>query len=115
MVLIFLAICIFMYELLQCLQAIPAYGVGAVGPWYKTSQKEKIDFWQHVDLWQAKGLGNAVSTSEELKLVKEVAECTGVILGPVYRWLVAPQESSNTFSNSSFTPQISSGNIQNTY
>ncbi|KAL8097983.1 hypothetical protein AgCh_030929 [Apium graveolens] len=35
-------------------------------------------------LHQAKGVGSALSTTEELKFVKEVAEATGVILDPVY-------------------------------
>lgn len=35
---------------------------------------------------QAKGVGYAISTTEELKFVKEVAEATGVILDPVYRF-----------------------------
>ncbi|KAE8125916.1 hypothetical protein FH972_020677 [Carpinus fangiana] len=33
---------------------------------------------------QAKGLGYAINTSEELKFVKEVAAATGVVLDPVY-------------------------------
>ncbi|KAL2631056.1 hypothetical protein R1flu_015742 [Riccia fluitans] len=37
-----------------------------------------------VDVKMAKGLGYAMSTSEELKIVKEVAEKTAVILDPVY-------------------------------
>lgn len=37
-----------------------------------------------VKVVNAKGLGYAMSTTEELKLVKEVAELTGVILDPVY-------------------------------
>lgn len=37
-----------------------------------------------VNVVDAKGLGYAMSTSEELKVVKEVAEATGVILDPVY-------------------------------
>lgn len=35
--------------------------------------------------FQAKGLGYAMSTTEELKLLKEVAELTGIIFDPVYR------------------------------
>lgn len=35
---------------------------------------------------QAKGLGYAISTAEELKFVKEIATSTGVILDPVYRY-----------------------------
>lgn len=35
--------------------------------------------------WQAKGLGYAISTTEELKCVTEVAQSTGIILDPVYR------------------------------
>lgn len=35
---------------------------------------------------QAKGLGYAMSTAEELKFVKEVATATGVVLDPVYRY-----------------------------
>lgn len=35
---------------------------------------------------QAKGLGYAISTAEELKFVKEIATATGVILDPVYRY-----------------------------
>ncbi|KAK4781975.1 hypothetical protein SAY86_016077 [Trapa natans] len=37
-----------------------------------------------VDIHNAKGLGYAISTAEELKFVKEVATATGVILDPVY-------------------------------
>ncbi|XP_024970625.1 putative D-cysteine desulfhydrase 1, mitochondrial [Cynara cardunculus var. scolymus] len=37
-----------------------------------------------VKIENAKGLGYAMSTAEELKFVKEVAETTGVILDPVY-------------------------------
>lgn len=37
-----------------------------------------------VRIINAKGLGYAMSTTEELKLVKEVAELTGIILDPVY-------------------------------
>lgn len=35
--------------------------------------------------WQVKGQGYALSTEEELQLVKEVAEATGIVLDPVYR------------------------------
>lgn len=35
---------------------------------------------------QAKGKGYAMNTAEELKFVKEVANSTGVILDPVYRY-----------------------------
>lgn len=35
---------------------------------------------------QAKGLGYAINTAEELNFVKEIAEATGVILDPVYRY-----------------------------
>ncbi|GJU97791.1 AChain A, fructan 1-exohydrolase Iia [Tanacetum coccineum] len=38
-----------------------------------------------VKIENAKGVGYAMSTSEELKFVKEVAESTGLILDPVYR------------------------------
>ena len=34
---------------------------------------------------QAKGLGYAMNTAEELKFVKDVAAATGIILDPVYR------------------------------
>ncbi|GFY98946.1 D-cysteine desulfhydrase [Actinidia rufa] len=34
----------------------------------------------------AKGIGYAMNTTEELKFVKEIAEATGVILDPVYRF-----------------------------
>ncbi|KAF8014581.1 hypothetical protein BT93_H0414 [Corymbia citriodora subsp. variegata] len=37
-----------------------------------------------VDIHNAKGLGYAMSTAEELKFVKEVATTTGVVLDPVY-------------------------------
>lgn len=37
-----------------------------------------------VNIENAKGVGYAMSTTEELKFVKEVAEATGVILDPVY-------------------------------
>ncbi|XP_030454933.1 bifunctional D-cysteine desulfhydrase/1-aminocyclopropane-1-carboxylate deaminase, mitochondrial [Syzygium oleosum] len=36
------------------------------------------------DIHNAKGLGYAMSTSEELKFVKDVATATGVVLDPVY-------------------------------
>lgn len=36
---------------------------------------------------QAKGKGYAMNTSEELKFVKDVANATGVILDPVYRYV----------------------------
>ena len=35
---------------------------------------------------QAKGLGYAINTSEELKFVKQIATTTGVVLDPVYRY-----------------------------
>lgn len=35
---------------------------------------------------QAKGLGYAMNTAEELKFVKQIAEATGVVLDPVYRF-----------------------------
>ncbi|KAK2995364.1 hypothetical protein RJ640_022524, partial [Escallonia rubra] len=38
-----------------------------------------------VNIENAKGLGYAMNTTEELKFVKEVAQATGVILDPVYR------------------------------
>ena len=37
---------------------------------------------------QAKGLGYAMNTTEELNFVKEIAETTGVVLDPVYRFEV---------------------------
>lgn len=37
-----------------------------------------------VDIHNAKGLGYAMSTAEELNFVKEVATATGVVLDPVY-------------------------------
>ncbi|KAA8542909.1 hypothetical protein F0562_024056 [Nyssa sinensis] len=37
-----------------------------------------------VNIQNAKGLGYAMNTAEELKFVKEVADATGVILDPVY-------------------------------
>lgn len=37
-----------------------------------------------VDIQNAKGLGYAMNTNEELKFVKEVAVATGVVLDPVY-------------------------------
>ncbi|KAK9278090.1 hypothetical protein L1049_027648 [Liquidambar formosana] len=37
-----------------------------------------------VDIQNAKGLGYAMNTTEELKFVKEVAAATGVVLDPVY-------------------------------
>ncbi|XP_026407976.1 bifunctional D-cysteine desulfhydrase/1-aminocyclopropane-1-carboxylate deaminase, mitochondrial-like [Papaver somniferum] len=37
-----------------------------------------------VNIQDAKGLGYAISTSEELTLIKEIAAATGVILDPVY-------------------------------
>ncbi|KAL7234965.1 hypothetical protein ACSBR1_018440 [Camellia fascicularis] len=37
-----------------------------------------------IDIQNAKGLGYAMNTTEELKFVKEIAEATGVVLDPVY-------------------------------
>ncbi|KAI5382419.1 hypothetical protein KIW84_070011, partial [Lathyrus oleraceus] len=37
-----------------------------------------------VHIQNAKGIGYAMNTSEELKFVKEIAEATGVVLDPVY-------------------------------
>ncbi|KAL2896895.1 Bifunctional D-cysteine desulfhydrase/1-aminocyclopropane-1-carboxylate deaminase mitochondrial [Bienertia sinuspersici] len=36
----------------------------------------------------AKGLGYAINTQEELKFVKDIAAATGVILDPVYRYVL---------------------------
>ena len=36
---------------------------------------------------QAKGKGNAMNTSEELKFLKDIASATSVILDPVYRYV----------------------------
>ncbi|XP_034672561.1 bifunctional D-cysteine desulfhydrase/1-aminocyclopropane-1-carboxylate deaminase, mitochondrial-like [Vitis riparia] len=38
-----------------------------------------------VDIQNAKGLGYAINTTEELNFLKEVAISTGVVLDPVYR------------------------------
>lgn len=35
---------------------------------------------------QAKGLGYAMNTAEELKFVQEIAKATGIVLDPVYRF-----------------------------
>ncbi|EPS62548.1 d-cysteine desulfhydrase, partial [Genlisea aurea] len=37
-----------------------------------------------INIQDAKGLGYAMNTTEELKFVKEVGETTGVVLDPVY-------------------------------
>ncbi|KAL7234966.1 hypothetical protein ACSBR1_018441 [Camellia fascicularis] len=37
-----------------------------------------------IDIQNAKGLGYAMNTTEELKFVKEIADATGVVLDPVY-------------------------------
>ncbi|GMP40606.1 hypothetical protein CsSME_00010983 [Camellia sinensis var. sinensis] len=37
-----------------------------------------------IDIQNAKGLGYAMNTTEELKFVEEIAEATGVVLDPVY-------------------------------
>ncbi|ERN11111.1 putative D-cysteine desulfhydrase 1, mitochondrial [Amborella trichopoda] len=37
-----------------------------------------------IDIQDAKGLGYAMNTTEELQFIKEIAEATGVILDPVY-------------------------------
>lgn len=34
---------------------------------------------------QAKGLGYAMNTAEELEFVKDIAKATGIVLDPVYR------------------------------
>lgn len=47
---------------------------------------EVISCWLPFCYLQAKGLGYAMNTSEELKFVKEIAQTTGVILDPVYRY-----------------------------
>ncbi|XP_057975832.1 putative D-cysteine desulfhydrase 1, mitochondrial isoform X2 [Malania oleifera] len=43
-----------------------------------------------INIQNAKGLGYAMNTSEELKFVKEVAAATGVVLDPVYRTYKKP-------------------------
>ncbi|XP_022726213.1 bifunctional D-cysteine desulfhydrase/1-aminocyclopropane-1-carboxylate deaminase, mitochondrial isoform X2 [Durio zibethinus] len=43
-----------------------------------------VDARDIVSILNAKGLGYAINTSEELKFVKEIAEATGVVLDPVY-------------------------------
>jgi len=43
-----------------------------------------VDSRDIVNIQNAKGLGYAINTSEELKFVKEVAAATGVVLDPVY-------------------------------
>jgi D-cysteine desulfhydrase len=35
---------------------------------------------------QAKGLGYAMNTAEEVDFVKDIAAATGIILDPVYRY-----------------------------
>uniref|UniRef100_A0A7N2MRP8 1-aminocyclopropane-1-carboxylate deaminase n=1 Tax=Quercus lobata TaxID=97700 RepID=A0A7N2MRP8_QUELO len=43
-----------------------------------------VDSHDIVNIQNAKGLGYAINTPEELKFVKEVASATGVVLDPVY-------------------------------
>ncbi|XP_073100646.1 D-cysteine desulfhydrase 1, mitochondrial [Elaeis guineensis] len=43
-----------------------------------------IDSHDIVNIQDAKGLGYAMNTSEELKFVKDIADATGVVLDPVY-------------------------------
>lgn len=43
-----------------------------------------VDSHDIVEIQDAKGLGYAISTPDELNFVKEVAESTGVVLDPVY-------------------------------
>lgn len=40
---------------------------------------------------QAKGLGYALNTTEELKFVTDIASTTGVVLDPVYRCFMFPE------------------------
>lgn len=49
---------------------------------------------------QAKGLGYAMNTTEELNFVKEIAETTGVVLDPVYRFEVLYFAMNNLYLNS---------------
>lgn len=42
-----------------------------------------------LDSPQAKGLGYAMNTAEELKFVGDIAEATGVVLDPVYRYTLS--------------------------
>lgn len=44
----------------------------------------KVDSHDIVNIQDAKGLGYALNTTEELKFVKDIAAATGVILDPVY-------------------------------
>lgn len=44
---------------------------------------------------QAKGIGYAISTSDELKFMKDIAASTGVILDPVYRSEYEPCTATN--------------------
>lgn len=46
--------------------------------------KAGVDSHDIVNIQNAKGLGYAINTSEELKFVKEIATATGVVLDPVY-------------------------------
>nr|ABK95965.1 unknown [Populus trichocarpa] len=46
--------------------------------------KAGVDSHDIVNIQNAKGLGYAINTSEELKFVKEIATTTGVVLDPVY-------------------------------
>ncbi|KAB5531724.1 hypothetical protein DKX38_018394 [Salix brachista] len=46
--------------------------------------KAGVDSHDIVNIQNAKGLGYAINTSEELKFVKQIATATGVVLDPVY-------------------------------
>ncbi|KAL0356394.1 UNVERIFIED_CONTAM: Bifunctional D-cysteine desulfhydrase/1-aminocyclopropane-1-carboxylate deaminase, mitochondrial [Sesamum radiatum] len=43
-----------------------------------------VDSRDIVDIQNAKGLGYAINTAEELAFVKQIAQSTGVVLDPVY-------------------------------
>ncbi|KAF3780682.1 putative D-cysteine desulfhydrase 1 [Nymphaea thermarum] len=70
---------------------IPVGGSNSLGTWGYIEAIREIEEQIQMEFHDAgfsdivaKGLGYAISTSEEMKFVKEIAEATGVILDPVY-------------------------------
>ncbi|KAM7252381.1 hypothetical protein ACFE04_024264 [Oxalis oulophora] len=61
---------------------IPVGGSNSLGTWGYIEAIREIE--EQVGASEAKGLGYAMNTSEELEFVKEIASATGIVLDPVY-------------------------------
>lgn len=66
---------------------ILSYYLSEIQLYYNNLQVSKTMKWSFILIIfvQAKGLGYAMNTAEELEFVKDVAKATGIVLDPVYR------------------------------